>query len=75
MVRAIGGHVISAIDLDQLNPDARKEALSVVGEMSMPQIVAAMSSGISALENPKSAILKTGGFSAMSKMFCGFKSL
>ena len=43
MVRAIGGHVISAIDLDQLNPDARKEALSVVGEMSMPQIVAAMS--------------------------------
>ena len=43
MVRAIGGHVISAIDLDKLNPAARKEALSTVGEMSMPQIVATMS--------------------------------
>ena len=43
MVRAIGGHVISAIDLDKLSPEARKEALSTVGEMSMPQIVATIS--------------------------------
>ena len=44
MVRAIGGHVMSAMDFDKLNPEARTEALSIVGEMSMPQIVATMSS-------------------------------
>ena len=42
MVRTIGGHVISAFDTNKMQPKAVKEALSAVGRMSMPQIVATM---------------------------------
>ena len=41
-VRTIGGHVISAFDTNKMQPQAVKEALSAVGRMSMPQIVATM---------------------------------